>query len=83
MIFNSYAIKQVETYCPSCDIFYTDFITNVESDYKRDGEIYYYATCYKCLNARQDYEIYLAWQALVFVKPELSFNLTPAYKFYN
>ena len=82
MIFNSYATKQVETYCPSCNSFYMDFVGNV-SFCEIDGNLFCYATCYECLNAKQDYEFYLAWQALVFVSPKLSFNLSPIDKFYN
>ena len=81
---NPYATpKKVETFCPSCNSFYMDFVNNVNVNNEKDGNKFYYATCYQCLNARQDFEIYLAWQSLVFVNKTVSFNLSPVYKFYN
>lgn len=77
---NSYIVsKQVETFCPSCNSFYMDFVRNVNVH----NDKFYHATCYQCLNDRQDYEIYLAWQSLVFVNKTLSFNLSPMDRFYN
>ena len=81
---NTYAtLKQVETFCPSCNSFYIDFVSNVNVTKFANGEKFYYATCYHCLNAKQDYEIYLAWQKLIFVNKTLSFNFSPMNKFYN
>ena len=81
---NSYIVsKQVETFCPSCNSFYTDFVSNVNVTKYANNDKFYHATCYQCLNARQDYEIYLTWQSLVFVNKTLSFNLSPIDKFYN
>ena len=75
--------EKVETFCPSCNSFYVDFVRNVNVNTEKDGNKFYYATCYQCLNARQEFEIYLAWQSLVFVNKTLSFNLSPLNKFYN
>ena len=75
--------EQVETFCPSCNSFYTDFVNNVNVTKFANGEKFYHATCYQCLNDRQDYEIYMIWQSLIFVKNTLSFNLSPLDKFYN
>ena len=84
MINNLYAThKQVETYCPSCNSFYMDFVSNVNVNNEKGDNKFYYATCYACLNARQDFETYLLWQSLVFVNKTLSFNLSPVYKLYN
>ncbi len=81
---NSYIVsKQVETFCPSCNSFYMDFVSNVNVNNEKGGNKFYYATCYQCLNAKQDYEIYLAWQKLIFVNKTLSFNLSPMDRFYN
>ena len=85
---NSYITpKQVKTFCPSCNNVYNDFLSNVNVHYSKgwNNEIkpIYYATCYHCLNAKQDYEIYLAWQKLIFVNNTLSFNLSPIDKLYN
>ena len=75
---NTYATpKQVETFCPSCNSFYMDFVSNV------NGEKLYHATCYQCLNDKDDFETYLIWQSLIFVNKTLSFNLSPVDKFYN
>ena len=75
--------KQVETFCPSCNSFYMDFVSNVNVTTYANNDKFYHATCYHCLNAKQDYEIYLTWQKLVFVNKTLSFNLSPIDKFYN
>lgn len=79
--------KQVKTFCPSCDSFYMDFVSNVNVHYSKgwNNEIkpIYYATCYECLDAMRNIEIYLLWQSLVFVNKTLSFNLSPVYKLYN
>ena len=75
--------KQVETFCPSCNSFYVDFVSNVNVNSEKGGNKFYYATCYHCLNARQDFEVNLKWQSLIFVNKRLSFNLSPVYKFYN
>ena len=81
---NSYIVsKQVETFCPSCNSFYTDFVSNVNVTTYANNDKFYHATCYHCLNAQQDFEVYLAWQSLVFVKNTLSFNLSPMDRFYN
>ena len=81
---NSYIVsKQVETFCPSCNSFYVDFASNVNVTTYVNNDKFYHATCYHCLNAKQDYEIYLAWQKLIFVNKTLSFNLSPIDKFYN
>ena len=85
MLFNLYATpKQVETFCPSCNSFYMDFVSNVNvTTYANNGK-FYHATCYQCLNDMQDVETYLVWQSLVFVNSNtLSFNLSPRDKFYN
>ena len=84
MLLNLFATpKQVETFCPSCNSFYIDFVSNVNINIEKSGNKFYYATCYHCLNAKDDFEIYLTWQSLVFVNKTLSFNLSPIYKFYN
>ena len=85
MKLNTYVVsKQVETFCPSCNSFYMEYATNaVHSGFHPNGEKFYHATCYDCLNDRQEYEIYLAWQKLVFVNKTLSFNLSPLYKLYK
>ncbi len=84
MMFNLFSTpKQVETFCPSCNSFYMDFVSNVNITTFANNVKFYHATCYQCLNDRQDYEIYLAWQSLVFVNKTLSFNLSPIDKFYN
>ena len=75
--------KQVETFCPSCNSFYMDFVSNVNVTTYANNDKFYHATCYHCLNAKQDCEIYLTWQKLVFVNKTLSFNLSPLDKFYN
>ena len=75
--------KQVETFCPSCNSFYMDFVNNVSVTTYANDEKFYHATCYQCLNDRQDYEIHMIWQSLIFVKNTLSFNLSPIDKFYN
>ena len=84
MMFNLFpTTKQVETYCPSCNMFYMDFVSNVNVTTYINNDKFYHATCYHCLNAMQDYEFYLAWQKLIFVNKTLSFNLSPINKFYN
>ena len=84
MSLNLYATpKQVETFCPSCNSFYIDFVSNVNVINEKGNDKFYHATCYHCLNAKDDFEIYLTWQSLVFVNKTLSFNLSPVYKFYN
>ena len=84
MLLNLFATpKQVETFCPSCNSFYVDFVSNVNVNNEKGGNKFYYATCYQCLNARDEFEIYLTWQSLVFVKNTLSFDLSPISKFYN
>ena len=81
---NSYIVsQQVETFCPSCNSFYTDFVSNVNVTTCANNDKFYHATCYQCLNAKDDFETYLAWQSLVFVNKTLSFNLSPIDKFYN
>ncbi len=81
---NSYiASKQVETFCPSCSSFYIGFINNASVINGKGGNKFYYATCYHCLNAEQDFEFYMIWQSLIFVKNTLSFNLSPINKFYK
>ena len=81
---NTYATpKQVETFCPSCNSFYTDFVNNVKVTKYANGEKFYHATCYQCLNDKDDFETYLIWQSLIFVNKTLSFNLSPIDKFYN
>ena len=75
--------KQVETFCSLCNSFYLDFVSNVNVNNEKDGNKFYHATCYHCLNAKQDFEISMMWQSLVFVKNTLSFDLSPIYKFYN
>ena len=75
--------QQVKTFCPSCNSFYMDFVSNVNVNNEKGGVKFYYATCYRCLNDRQKYEIYLAWQKLVFVNKTLSFNLSPLYTLYK
>ena len=77
------APKQVETFCPSCNSFYIDFVSNVNVTTYANNDKFYHATCYQCLNDKQDFEIYLEWQKLVFTNKTLSFNLSPADKFYN
>ena len=84
MLFNLYATpKQVETFCPSCNSFYTDFVSNVNVTTYANNDKFYHATCYKCLDARDDFETHLAWQKLIFINKILSFNLSPLDKFYN
>ena len=84
MLFNLFTTpKQVETFCPGCNSFYTDFVSNVNVRNEKGGSKFYYATCYECLDALRDVEIYLLWQSLVFVNKTLSFNLSPVNKFYN
>ena len=84
MKINSYTVyKQVETFCPSCNSFYMEFVSNVNVTTYVNNAKFYHATCHKCLNDRQDYEIYLEWQSLIFVNKTLSFNLSPIDKFYN
>ena len=81
---NLYATpKQVETFCPSCNSFYFDFVSNVNVNNEKGGNKFYHATCYNCLNARQDFEVNLKWQSLIFVNKTLSFNLSPVYELYN
>ena len=75
--------EKVETFCPSCNSFYFDFVGKVNVNNEKDGNKFYFATCSQCLKARQDFEIYLAWQKLIFVNKTVSFNLSPVYKFYN
>ena len=75
--------KKVETFCPSCNSFYIDFVSNVNVNNEKGGNKFYHATCYNCLNAKDDFEIYLTWQSLIFVNKTLSFNLSPISKFYN
>ena len=75
--------KQVETFCPSCNSFYMDFVSNVNVTTYANNDKFYHATCYQCLNTRDDFETYMVWQALIFVKNTLSFNLSPIDKFYN
>ena len=60
-----------------------DFVSNVNITKFVNGEKLYYATCYQCLNDKDDFETYLIWQSLVFVNKTLSFNLSPMNKFYN
>ena len=80
----SYTVsKQVETFCPSCNSFYMDFVSNVNVTKFVNGEKLYHATCYQCLNDKDDFETYLIWQSLIFVNKTLSFNLSPIDKFYN
>ena len=84
MLSNLFATpKQVETFCPSCNSFYMDFVSNVNVTTYANNDKFYHATCYHCLNAKGDFEIYLTWQSLVFVKNTLSFNLSPTGRFYN
>ena len=84
MLFNLIVTpKQVETFCPSCNSFYTDFVSNVNVTTYANNDKFYHATCYHCLNARDDFEIFMIWQSLVFVNSKLSFNLSPIDKFYN
>ena len=84
MMFNLFSTsKQVETFCPSCNSFYTDFVSNVNVTTYANNDKFYHAICYHCLNAKQDFEIYMIWQSLVFVNKTLSFNLSPLNKFYN
>ena len=85
MLFNLYATpKQVETFCPSCNSFYMDFVSNVNVTTYANNDKFYHATCYHCLNDMQDVEMYLWWQSLVFINSNtLSFNLSPRNKFYN
>ena len=81
---NSYIVsQQVETFCPSCNSFYMDFVRNVNVRNEKGGNKFYYATCYECLDVMRSIEIYLLWQSLVFVNKTLSFNLSPVYKLYN
>ena len=76
MLTNLFATpKQVETFCPSCNSFYADFVSNVNVTTYANNDKFYHATCYQCLNARDDFETYMSWQALIFVKNTLSFNL--------
>ncbi len=84
MLSNLFATpEQVETFCPSCNSFYMDFVGNVNVTNFVNGEKLYHATCYHCLNAKDDFETYLIWQSLIFVNKTLSFNLSPMDKFYN
>ncbi len=88
MLSNLFATpEQVETFCPSCNSFYIDFVGNVNVTTYANNDKFYHATCYHCLNAKDDFETYLIWQSLIFVKntPEraLSFNLSPLNRFYN
>ena len=81
---NPYIVsKQVETFCPSCNSFYMDFVSNVNVHNEKGGNKFYYATCYECLDVMRSIEIYLTWQSLVFVNKTSSFNLSPVYKLYN
>ena len=81
---NQYVVsKQVETFCPGCNSFYTDFLQNVNVNNEKGGNKFYHATCYECLDAMRNIEIYLSWQSRVFVNKTLSFNLSPIYKLYN
>ena len=75
--------KQVETFCSSCNSFYMDFVSNVNVTTYANNDKFYHATCYQCLNDKDDFETYLVWQSLVFVNSKLSFNLSPLDKFYN
>ena len=52
--------KQVETFCPSCNSFYMDFVSNVNVTTYANNDKFYHATCYQCLNDRQDYEATVA-----------------------
>ena len=80
---NLYATPQkVETFCPSCNSFYLDFVSNVNVNNEKGGNKFYFATCYHCLNARQEFEVSLKWQSLVFVNKTVSFIISPVYKFY-
>lgn len=82
MMFNLFpTTKQVETYCQQCNSFYIDFVSNVNVTTFADNDKFYHATCYQCLNDRQDAELYLAWQKLIFVKTKLSFDLSPMARF--
>ena len=84
MLFNLYATpKQVETFCPSCNSFYMDFVSNVNVTTYANNDKFYHATCYHCLNDKDDFETFMVWQSLVFVNKTLSFNLSPLDKFYN
>ena len=84
MLFNLFTTpKQVETFCPSCNSFYTDFVSNVNVTTYANNDKYYHATCHHCLIDRQAAEIYMVWQSLIFVNTTLSFNLSPRDKFYN
>lgn len=85
MIFNPYSTpQQVKTYCPSCNSFYMESVTNVlHSGFHPNGEKFYHADCIQCLNDRQEFEIYLTWQKLVFVNKTLSFDLSPLYTLYK
>ena len=84
MMLNLFATpKQVETFCPSCNSFYSDFVSNVNVTTYANNDKFYHATCYQCLNDKDDFETHLVWQPLVFVKNTLSFNLSPRDKFYN
>ena len=75
--------KEVETFCPGCNSFYTDFVSNVNVTTYANNDKFYHATCYHCLNDRQACENYITWQTLIFVNKTLSFNLSPIDKFYN
>ena len=84
MLLNLFTVpKQVETFCPSCNSFYTDFVSNVNVTTYTNNDKFYHATCYRCLYERQAIEIYMIWQSLIFVNKTLSFNLSPIDKFYN
>jgi hypothetical protein len=85
MMLNLFATpKQVETFCPSCYSFYMDFVSNVNVTTYANNDKFYHATCYQCLNDKDDFETHLVWQSLVFVNSNtLSFNLSPRDKFYN
>ncbi len=84
MLSNLYATpKQVETFCHTCNSFYMDFVSNVNVTTYTNHDNSYHATCYHCLNNKDDFETFMIWQSLVFVNKTLSFNLSPLDKFYN
>ena len=84
MLLNLFATpKQVETFCPSCNSFYMDFVSNVSVTTCTNNDKFYHAICYQCLNDKDDFETYMSWQSLIFVKNTPSFNLSPIDKFYK
>ena len=53
--------KQAETFCPSCNSFYMDFVSNVNVTTYANNDKFYHATCYQCLNAKDDFQMLVGY----------------------